>query len=83
MDVLRSIGVDGTIVLIDRVDEPVAVNGVTARMKALAWSLFRNKVLQMPGVGMKFLLPLELRDELMRERAEFFREARLDKQNLV
>jgi hypothetical protein len=83
VDVLRSIGVDGTIVLIDRVDEPVAVNGVTARMKALAWPLFRNKVLQMPGVGMKFLLPLELRDELMRERAEFFREARLDKQNLV
>jgi hypothetical protein len=83
VDVLRTIGVVGMIVLIDRIDEPVAVNGVTSRMKALAWPMFRNKVLQMPGVGMKFLLPLELRDELMRERAEFFREARLDKQNLV
>jgi len=83
VEVLRTIGVTGTIVLVDRVDEPVAVNGVTERMKRLAWPLFRNKVLQMPGVGMKFLLPLELRDELLRERAEFFREARLDKQNLV
>ena len=83
VDVLRAIRVPGMVVLVDRVDEPVAVNGVTARMRALAWPLFRNKVLQMPGVGMKFLLPLELRDELLRETPEFFREARLDKQNLV
>ena len=83
VEVLRAIKVPGMVVLIDRVDEPVAVNGVTARMRALAWPLFRNKVLQMPGVGMKFLLPLELRDELLRETPEFFREARLDKQNLV
>ena len=71
------------IILIDRVDEPVAVTGAVARMRSLAWPLFRNKVLQMPGVGMKFLLPLELRDELRRESSDFFQEARLDKQNLV
>lgn len=81
--VLRAIDVAGVIVLIDRVDEPVAVNGAPNRMRSLAWPLFRNKVLQMEGVGMKFLLPLELRDELMRESADFYREARLDKQNLV
>lgn len=83
VDVLRALGVPAMMVLVDRVDEPVAVNGVTARMKSLAWPLFRNKVLQMPGVGLKFLLPLELRDELLRETPEFFREARLDKQNLL
>ena len=80
---LRRIGVPGTIILVDRVDEPVAVTGAVARMRSLAWPLFRNKVLQMPGVGMKFLLPLELRDELRRESSDFFQEARLDKQNLV
>ena len=82
-EVLRRIGVPGTIILVDRVDEPVAVTGAVSRMRSLAWPLFRNKVLQMPGVGMKFLLPLELRDELRRESSDFFQEARLDKQNLV
>ena len=81
--VLRVLDVTGVVVLVDRVDEPVSVNGSPTRMRSLAWPLFRNKVLQMEGVGFKFLLPLELRDELMRESAEFYREARLDKQNLV
>lgn len=81
--VLRELDVTGLVVLVDRVDEPVLVNGAPSRMRSLTWPLFRNKVLQMEGVGIKFLLPLELRDELMRESAEFYREARLDKQNLV
>jgi len=34
-------------------------------------------------VGVKLLLPLELRYLLNRETSEFFREARLDKQNLI
>lgn len=83
VEALHAIGVSGMVVLVDRVDEPVAVSGTTTRMRSLAWPLFRNKVLQMPGVGLKFLLPLELRDELARETPEFFREARLDKQNLL
>ncbi len=81
--VLGELGVPGMVILFDRVDEPVAVTGVVARMRSLAWPLLRNKVLQMPGVGMKFLLPLELRDELRRESADFYHEARLDKQNLI
>ncbi|MEE2896137.1 MAG: hypothetical protein VX726_10410 [Planctomycetota bacterium] len=80
---VRGLGLAGVVVLVDRIDEPVMVNGEASRMRALAWPLFRNKVLQMPGVGFKFLLPLELRDALARESTEFFREARLDKQNLL
>ena len=81
--VVRTIGYSGLFVLVDRVDEPVAINGVPERMRAFMWPFFRNKVLQVDGVGFKFLLPLELRDALYRETPEFFREARLDKQNLV
>ena len=80
---LAVIGYRGIIVLIDRVDEPVAINGDPERMRTFIWPLFRNKVLQLPGVGFKFLLPIEVRDALYRETPEFFREARLDKQNMV
>ena len=82
-NVVRAIGYRGLFVLVDRVDEPVAINGVPERMRAFMWPFFRNKVLQMDNVGFKFLLPLELRDALYRETPEFFREARLDKQNLI
>jgi len=81
--ILEAIGVRGIFVLVDRVDEPVAINGDPERMRAFMWPLFRNKVLQFDGVGFKFLLPIEVRDALYRESPEFFREARLDKQNLV
>lgn len=81
--VIRTIGYSSLFVLVDRVDEPVAINGVPEHMRAFMWPFFRNKVLQMDGVGFKFLLPLELRDALYRETPEFFREARLDKQNLI
>ena len=83
VQLLGILGVDGLVVLVDRVDEPVMVRGEPSRMKSLVWPLLRNKILQMPGVGLKFLLPLELREFLSRESADFFREARLDKQNLV
>ena len=83
LGVLAVIGYRGVIVLIDRVDEPVAINGDPERMRAFIWPLFRNKVMQLPGVGFKFLLPIEVRDALYRESPEFFREARLDKQNMV
>ena len=81
--ILDLLGVQGIVVLVDRVDEPVMVRGDPGRMKSLVWPLLRNKILQMPGVGLKFLLPLELREFLNRESSDFFRQARLDKQNLV
>lgn len=81
--VLDAVGIRGIFVLVDRVDEPVAINGDPEKMRSFMWPLFRNKVLQFDGVGFKFLLPIEVRDALYRESSEFFREARLDKQNLV
>ena len=83
LNVVRVIGFRGIMVLLDRVDEPVAINGNPDLMRAFIWPLFRNKVLQLDGIGFKFLLPIEVRDCLYRETPEFFREARLDKQNMV
>lgn len=81
--VLAELGFAGLIVVIDRVDEPMLVNGDPDRMRAIVWPLMNNKFLQQQRLGIKMLLPLELRHELFRESATFFQEARLDKQNLV
>jgi hypothetical protein len=81
--VLRTFGYGSILVIIDRVDEPTLVNGDVKRMKALTWPLMNSKFLQQDRLGLKLLLPLELRHELFRESNEFFQVARLDKQNLV
>lgn len=80
---LAPLGYSGIMVLVDRVDEPTAVQGQADRMKALVWPMLDNKFLQQQGVGVKLLLPIELRALLMRESAEFFQQARLDKQHLI
>jgi len=80
---LGEMGFAGMVVFIDRLDEPTLVHGDPEKMKAIAWPMFDNKFLKQERVGMKMLLPLELRYELARESASFFQEARLDKQNLV
>jgi len=83
LNVLRPFGYRSIMVLVDRVDEPTLINGEPSRMKALVWPLLNNKFLQQDSVAVKMLLPLDLRHLLNRESPEFFREARLDKQNLV
>ncbi|MEX2387087.1 MAG: hypothetical protein WD534_04335 [Phycisphaeraceae bacterium] len=83
LDVLGALDYVGMVVLVDRVDEPTAVSGNPDRMKALVWPMFDNKFLQQERVGVKLLLPVELRHMLHRESAAFFQEARLDKQNMV
>jgi hypothetical protein len=80
---LSEMGFAGMVVFIDRLDEPTLVHGDAEKMKAIAWPMFDNKFLKQERVGMKLLLPLELRYELGRESATFFQEARLDKQNLI
>ena len=80
---ISEMGFAGMVVFIDRMDEPTLVHGDAEKMKAIAWPMFDNKFLKQERVGMKLLLPLELRYELARESATFFQEARLDKQNLV
>lgn len=83
LEAMRAAGYAGAIVVVDRVDEPVAVSGDPDRMRAFVWPLLNNKFLQMEGVGFKLLLPIELRHALMRESSAFFQEARLDKQALI
>ncbi len=81
--VLRHFGYSGLLVVIDRVDEPTLVNGDADRMRSIIWPMLNSKFLQQDGLGVKMLLPIELRYALFRESSAFFQEARLDKQNLV
>ena len=83
LGVLQPLGYTGLLVLVDRVDEPSIVSGRPERMKPIVWPMLDNKFLQQSQVGLKLLLPIELRHLLHRESPTFFQEARLDKQNLV
>ena len=83
LDVLGEFGFASMIVLVDRVDEPILVSGEPERMRALIWPLLNNKFLQQDHVGIKLLLPIELRHLLLREGSAFFQQARLDKQQMV
>lgn len=81
--VLRAFGYAGILVVIDRVDEPTLISGDPEKMRAVIWPMMNNKFLQAEGLGMKMLLPIELRHALFKESSAFFQEARLDKQNLI
>ncbi|MGJ8635309.1 MAG: hypothetical protein ACSHX5_00490 [Phycisphaerales bacterium] len=81
--VIAEFGFTGIMVVIDRVDEPTLINGDSDRMRSLIWPMLNNKFLQLEGVGLKMLLPIELRHALFKESSAFFQEARLDKQNMV
>jgi len=83
MDALASFHHVGMVVLIDRVDEPTAISGEAEKMRAMLWPIFDNKFLQQDRIGLKLLLPIELRHMLRKESPQFFQEARLDKQNMV
>ncbi len=81
--VLSGLGFGGVIVLVDRVDEPELINGAPERMRALVWPMFDNKFLKHPGLGIKMMLPAELKSFIDREDAAFYERARLDKQNMI
>ena len=83
IDVLNELGFAGVVVLVDRVDEPTLVQGKPERMRSVIWPMLDNKFLQQKGVGIKLLLPIELRYLVHRESPAFFEEARLDKQHVV
>ena len=80
---LRALGYNGIIVLVDRVDEPHLINGNADQMRALLWPMLDNKFLQHPGLGFKLLLPIELVRFIEREEKTFYERARLDKQNMI
>jgi len=81
--ILARFGFVGMMIVVDRVDEPSLVNGQVDRMRAIVWPMLSNTFLQHAGIGVKLLLPIELRHELFRESTAFFQEARLDKQSMV
>jgi hypothetical protein len=80
---LSRFGYSGLLIIVDRVDEPTLISGDPERMRAVIWPMMNNKFLQAPGIGVKMLLPIELRHALFKESSAFFQEARLDKQHLV
>lgn len=81
--VLTRLGFAGTIVLMDRVDEPHLTGGQPELMRRFVWPLLDNKLLKHPGLGFKLMLPRELYRDVEREGREFHERARLDKQNVV
>ena len=81
--ILKPLGFESIIVLVDRVDEPHLINGSAERMKDFLWSMFDNKFLKHPGIGFKMLLPRDVVHFLGREEKEFYERSRLDKQNLI
>jgi hypothetical protein len=83
MEIIPTLGYSGMMVLVDRVDEPTVIASNADRMRGVLWPMLDNKFLQQPGIGVKMLLPIELRHMLVRESPAFFQEARLDKQNLI
>lgn len=80
---IEHFGYSGILIVIDRVDEPTLINGDPERMRSVIWPLLNNKFLQLEKVGIKMLLPIELRHAIFKESSSFFQEARLDKQNLI
>ncbi len=81
--ILKTLGFQGIVVLVDRVDEPHLINGSMEQMRALLWPMLDNKFLKHPGIGFKLLLPIELSQYIDREDRDFYQRARLDKQNLI
>ena len=81
--VLHALGYAGIVVLVDRVDEPQAIEGDPRKMRALIWPLLDHKFLRHTGIGMKLLLPIELAYYLEKEDKEFYDRARPDKLNMI
>lgn len=81
--ILETLGYDGIVVLVDRVDEPHLINGNAERMKELIWPMFDNKFLKHQKIGLKLLLPADMMHYVTRAEKEFYERSRLDKQNLI
>lgn len=83
MAILETLQFTGMVVLVDRVDEPHLINGSPELMKLLVWPMLDNKFLKQPRIGLKLMLPIELRRFIEKEQADFYQRARLDKQNVI
>lgn len=83
LSILNELGYSSLVVLVDRIDEPMMVNGEAERMKLILWPMMNNKFLQQQRIGIKMLIPIEMSQMLAGESSDFRRQARLDKQNVV
>lgn len=81
--ILKRLGFHGIIVMVDRVDEPHLTGGSAQLMKSFVWPLLDNKFLKQPGLGLKMLLPIEIKRFIQKEDELFYQRARLDKQNVI
>ncbi|MEC7564557.1 MAG: hypothetical protein VX738_02640 [Planctomycetota bacterium] len=81
--ILHTLGFNGILVLVDRVDEPHLINGSAELMKELLWPMLDNKFLKQMGIGIKLMLPIELSRFIEKEDRQFYQRARLDKQNMI
>jgi hypothetical protein len=81
IDVGRTLGFAGLVVVVDKVDEPVRIKGDPQKMFDLMQSIFDLKFLKHDHLGIKLLLPAELYRPLQKHLDGKL--ARLDKQNFV
>jgi hypothetical protein len=81
INVGKSLGFAGAIVVVDRVDEPVRIKGDPQRMFELMRSIFDLKFLKHDHLGIKLLLPADLYQPIQKHLDGKL--ARLDKQNFV
>lgn len=81
--ILEGLGYRGLYILIDRVDEPHQINGSSENMSKFIWPLLDNKFLTQRGMGLKMMLPIELKYALAKENRDFNASARLDKHNVT
>ncbi len=83
LGLLGAFGYASWYVLFDRVDEPSSLNAASTGARRFVERMLDHKLLQLPGLGLKMFLPIEL-DEIYRNAppAELKR-MRLDKSNLV
>ncbi|HUG71776.1 MAG TPA: hypothetical protein VMM76_28795 [Pirellulaceae bacterium] len=80
---LQTLGYNGIVVLVDRLDEPHLINGSAELMKLLLWPMLDNKFLKHAGLGLKLMLPSDLTPFVEREDKSFYERSRLDKQNMI
>jgi len=81
--VAQTAGYARVVVVIDKVDEPSAVQGNYDRISEFILPLWNNKLLQTTGVHFKMLLPAQLNRTIRKAHGDLLNTARLDKANMI
>ncbi len=76
-------GCTRTVVVMDKVDEPMFIHGDTNRMADFIRPLLNNKLLQFKGLHFKMLLPYQLHVLRQKADSQSANQARLDKANVI